>query len=204
MVKKVWFIAFASFFVGILCFSALRFLLVHKNEVHYHANFAVFINGNREKFDNFTFYEEVASCDSSELNNPKHRAHLHDNVNGVVHVHEAAVTWGAMFANLGFTLGNKALVTDKVVFVDEVDGKKLQFVLNGKPVDTVENRVIQSEDALLITYGNDVQATVSQQYGQIAHTAAGYNAQKDPNACTGGKPLTVSERFKAIFNFTEK
>ncbi len=178
-------------------------VLAKNKAVHYHANFALFVNGKRETFDNFTFYEEEAACDLAQADNPKHNAHMHDKVNDLIHVHASAVTWGAFFANIGFTLGNKVVTTENGVFVDGQDGNRLQFILNGTSITSAENRVIKSEDALLISYGPDDATGLTDQYKQIKHSAAAANASKDPAGCGGSATLTLSERFKRAFDFTK-
>ena len=163
MSKKGLFGILGGFIVGLVVFAAARMIFMQTTEVHYHANFGLFVNGERDKFSNFSFYEEIAACSTDEQNNPKHVTHMHDNTFDLVHVHDHAATWGGFFANLGYTLGNKVLVTDKGMFTDGQDGKKLQFLLNGKPVEAVQNRVIQDEDALLISYGNEDATALSAQ-----------------------------------------
>jgi hypothetical protein len=90
----------------------LRLFTLTPHTTHYHANFALYINGQRDEFKSFTFYEEVQSCAGHDTNNPKIRVHLHDQKNDVVHVHDAAVTWGHFFANLGYSLGDTFIKTD--------------------------------------------------------------------------------------------
>src|SRR5687767_1251717 len=106
----------ACFLVGMLWLLAIRFVLIAKIETHYHANFAVYVNGQREEFDNFSFYEEVQACGGDEINNPRTRVHMHDKVNHVVHVHDNAATWGHFFANLGYGLGSNYLKTGDGIF----------------------------------------------------------------------------------------
>lgn len=203
MRKKLWVLLTAGFISGIIVFIGLRVILVKNKDVHYHANFGLFVNGKRDKFSNFSYYEEIAACSDSEINSPKHAAHMHENVYDLVHVHAHAATWGGFFSNLGYTLGNKVLATDDGVFVSGSDGKKLQFLLNGQPVDTVQDRVIQDKDALLISFGDEDSAGLQSQYKQIAHTAAAQDAEQDPAACSGADKLTLIDRFKKAFDFTE-
>ena len=202
MSKKFGAFLLSGLLIGFLLFAGIRVALVKITDVHYHANFALFVNGTRDKFDNFNYYEEIATCSSSEVDNPKHSVHMHNKVSDLVHVHAHAATWGAFFANISYTLGNKVLVTDNGVYVDGQDGKKLQFLLNGKPVQTAEDRVIQSEDALLISYGDEDATGLQTQYNQIARTAAAENKEQDPAACSGTGKLTLKDRFRQAFNFT--
>jgi len=186
--------------IGLCLFVGLRAALVQDHHTHYHANFALFINGERDKFDNFTFYEEVQSCSADDKNNPKTRVHMHDNKNSTVHVHDDNVTWAHFFANLDYALLDDAVQTRKDLFVDEEDGKQLTFILNGKEESSIANRVIQSEDALLINYGDQKQA--EENYKQIEHTAHESNTKPDPASCSGSASLTLGDRFKRALDFT--
>ncbi len=185
-----------SFIAGVLWLAAMRFVTLRNNEVHYHANFALFVNGERHQFDRFTFYEEVQSCGGEEMMNPKTRTHMHENISHVIHVHDAAATWGHFFANLGMTNGDTVFKTDTQTFVED-DKTAIRFILNGEEVDTTANRTIKSADRLLISISTDsVNPDLQSQYGQIQQDAGDYNQKNDPASCTGGKPLTTSERLK--------
>ena len=186
-------------FVLILC---LRFSLIKQNTVHYHANFAVYINGKQETFASPLYYEEVQTCSEDFENQPQHRAHMHDQVNNIVHVHDQAVTWGHFFANLGFGLTKNLIETQDGIFIDKSNGKRLTFYLNGETVDSVANKVIQSEDVLLIDYGNDLAATIKSDYDKISHSAHQANITQDPATCAGSS-LTTSEKLKRTLKFWE-
>lgn len=203
--KKLGIALLVGFIAGVLWLVAIRYITSESDETHYHANFAVYINGERLPFDNPTFYEEVQSCGGDELFNPKIRVHLHDRISHVVHVHDAGSTWGHLFLNLGYTLGNDLLATDTEVFTEE-EGE-LTFILNGNKTSSISNQTIRSEDALVIWYETDnseseeVQAEAGpsdpqQAYEALQKDAAEYNTRQDPSACTGGKQITPAERLK--------
>ncbi len=163
--------------------------------MHYHANFALYINGSKDEFKSFTFYEEVAACDANSQDNPKVRTHMHDQKNHLIHVHDGGVTWGQFFANLGYTLGDDLVQTDNGIYITGDDGNKLSFVLNGNPTTTIANQHINSEDTLLINYGKDNQATLDKRYGGITRDAGQANLTKDPAACSGGHEFTFWSRL---------
>lgn len=187
---------FGGLLLGALIVVLAHFFTIKQSSVHYHANFGLFVNGKRDEFKSFTFYEEVASCGSNDVMNPKIRTHMHNNVNYVVHVHDAAATWGHFFANLGYTLGDTVLKTDDGVFVDGVDGKKLSFLVNGKPVQAIANKTIGDEDVVLISYGNENDAGLQKQYKSIISNAKEYDETADPAACSGAKPLTFWQKLQ--------
>lgn len=198
--KRIALALAVGFLIGVLGLVGLRFITFQDTRTHYHANFALYINGQRDAFNNFTFYEEVQSCSSDDVNNPRTRVHMHDKVNHVAHVHDPASTWGHLFANLSYTLGNDLLKTDKGIFT-ESDKNKLTFMLNGKEIQTIANEPIRSEDVLLINYGNDPQELLESRYDTITKDAADYNKRTDPSSCKGSKSITFMDRLKHALGF---
>lgn len=204
MSKRFILAAVIGFVAGALWLVAVRFITYSPDIVHYHANFALYVNGERENFDNFTFYEEVASCGSDEDNNPKTRVHMHDNVSDVVHVHDAGSTWGHFFSNLGFSLSNSVLQTESGIYIDDADGgKRLRFILNGQESRSIANQTIRSEDTLLITYGDESPETLRERYEAIERSAGEYNQKSDPASCKGSEDLSFGKRLKKAIGINE-
>lgn len=193
--KKQILITVVAFILGMFWLISIRFITAKKTEVHYHANFAVFVDGERLPFDNFTYYEEIASCGGNGEQSPKIRVHMHDDINHVVHVHDNGVTWGHFFANIGFANGDTIFKTDAGTF-EEDKNTKIRFVLNGDEVDTTANRTIGDEDVLLVSIGDPTDEDLKSQFDQIENDANIYNQNDDPSACSGGKPYTFTERLK--------
>lgn len=180
---------------------AIRFAVIKDTSVHYHANFALYINGRQDDFKNFTFYEEVQACSLNDPDNVKTRVHMHEQHAGLIHVHAHGVTWGQFFDNLGYTLGDKVMSTDGGVYVNDQDGNHLSFILNGDPVQAVANRVIKSEDRLLINYGKDNDKVLQERYQSVPSDAHQANTQQDPASCSGSHSLTFSDRLKQALGF---
>ncbi len=200
MRKKLLVGVLGGFIIALLWVVGLRFALYSAENTHYHANFALFVNGERDAFDNFTFYEEVQSCNSENVNNPKIRVHLHDMTPDIIHVHDDGVTWAHFFANLGYGLTNNALETDAGVFVDGEDGNSLTFIINGEPVSAIANRPIGDRDVLLVSYGDEDDAVLQDRFAQVPETAEKFNSKPDPSSCSGSDAASLSERFRhAIF-----
>ncbi len=186
---------------GLLLFISLRVIFAKSHHTHYHANFGLFIDGQRDKFDNFTFYEEVQSCSSDQANNPKTRVHMHNKEFDTIHVHDDAVTWGNFFENLGYTLGYKSVTTNNGTYEDGKDGKQLTFILNGQEIDSAFNRVIGNEDVLLISYGDPAQT--KGQFDEISKSAAEHNHKPDPATCSTSGELTLKDRLKQAVSLTD-
>ncbi len=174
----------------------IRAVTLDTATTHYHGNFALYIDGEHEEFSEPTFYEEVSSC-GSEANSPLTRAHMHDMIGDVVHVHDASSTWGNLFENLGLVLGNNVLYSRTNTYVDGNPGR-LSFILNGKPVQSIANRAIQSEDRLLISYGSEDASELMQRFEAIDQSAAEYNQTADPSACSGSQELGFADRIKLV------
>jgi len=162
----------------------LRYFLVVPTETHFHANFAVYIDGKREEFKDFTYYEEVAACTSAYGDNPKGRVHMHDKVNDVIHVHDKRVTYGDFFANIGWVVGRNVVETRDKTFVSNKDTTRIVYVLNGEKVSSITSKMIQSKDRLLVAVGA-VPSDVKPWYDTLATTAAEFNSRPDPTTCGG-------------------
>jgi hypothetical protein len=114
--------------LGVLMLAALRLALVPPKEpVHHHANVALFVDGSRVDLSGDEYMEDVATCAVGETVLPRARAHLHNNNADVAHVHHEGVTWGHLFANLGFGLGEDYLALDDGPVLTEMEGRTLKF-----------------------------------------------------------------------------
>lgn len=199
MNKKIYFAASFGFLLAIIIFISFRLITFKDPRVHYHANFAIYVNGVRDTLADDSFYEEISACDASQHNNPKSRAHLHDHKNSVIHIHDLAVSWGHLFLNLGYGLTNTSLKTDSGSYIDNDAGSRLHFYLNGIEEKAIANRVIQSEDALLVSYGNEDESSLKSEYASIVKDAAKYNHEKDPASCSGSQAISTLSKLKDIF-----
>ena len=200
--KRLLRVVIVSFLAGIFWLVAVRFVTFNDTRVHYHANFAVFVDGERLPFDTFTFYEEVQSCGGEGEDNPKARAHMHDQINHVLHVHDEAATWGHFFANLGMTNGDTVFKTDADTYV-ESGSLQIRFLLNNEEVNATANRTIKSEDTLLISIGSSSDSQLENQYSQIVQNSAEYNSRNDPSSCTGSRELSNWEKLKKSVGISE-
>lgn len=157
-----------------------------KESVHYHANFALYVNGQQEQFTGPQYYEETAAatCSIEPVNTPNERAHMHDNINSVVHVEDSLVSWGSFMQNLHFAMGDNYLKTADN-FYENNGQSKLSFILNGEKVSSIADRIIGDNDRLLINYGTQTMEELQKEYATVPSNADQYDTTQDPESCSG-------------------
>ena len=192
----------AAVLVGVLALGLARLAFAPLNpSTHHHANWAVFVDGERLDLSGDRFMEEVSACSASDQGIlPTQRIHLHEKVDDVVHVHHPGATWGALMANLDMSLGDRHLFTaDGGRYFHGEDGRSMVFILNGIAVPSVHNRVVASGDRLLISVGPDPDAAEAREYPQVADNALEYNERMDPASCAGHGELPLLTRLRLAF-----
>lgn len=188
---------------GVLLLGTARFLAMPESHaVHYHANWAVFIDGERLDLTANRYMEDIGSCSVDPTRQrPEDRVHMHEANQDVVHVHASGVSWGHFLANLRFAVGDDFLVTDRARY-DPGDGRTLKFILNGQAIRSIANRAIGDEDRLLISFGAESEEEVAaSQFAQVASTAGTFNTMPDPASCSGPHEHTTGEKLRAAFWF---
>jgi len=193
----------AGLLLATIILLGIRFATYSIPHTHYHANFALYINGQREEFKQAQYYEEIAACTLHGAIQPAQRAHMHDEINDVIHVHDDGVTWNQFFNNIGWTLGPNFIQNDKRTLYVEDGANKLNIVLNEQnltDLTSMANEVIKDEDRLLISFGDIDDKTLDKEFKSVAATAHHYDITPDPASCAGqmANP-SVSERFKHLF-----
>lgn len=197
-VNSKWFTAVVCLLLGAAIVIGFRFATYKPDTVHYHANFALYINGKRQEFRGSQYYSEVEMCTSDTAMMPSERAHMHDNVNNVVHVEDHAVTWGQFFTNLGWIMGPTSMVSPDGTVYSEDEDSKLHLMLNGQDytgLGGLQNTVIKDTDKLLVSYGSEDTASLKHQFGAIPSTAKKYDTAKDPASCSGNRGATMRDRM---------
>lgn len=189
--------------LGAMAILVVRFFAYMPEHVHYHANFAVYSNGKREEFKAPQYYQEVAICSANRgVTIPQQRAHMHEDINSVIHVHDHAVTWGQFFENLGWYIGPDFLQTDEDRRYLADGTSRLNIIIDGQDytdLSSITNVVIKDKSRLLVSFGSTDQKTLQAEYGTVAKTAANYDVAKDPASCSGHEAVTTQERFKHLF-----
>jgi hypothetical protein len=147
---------------------------VVRKPTHEHADFALFIRGQRFDFNQPQFV-------SAKENEKSELAHIHEPRFTVVHVHTSGTTWGEFLASLGFKLTDPTLVgvEDAATCLTTPDGQKLcntateklRFIVNGVRVDGVQQSRITDLDRVLISYGPESDTQLQAQYSQVTDQA---------------------------------
>lgn len=202
-IKAKWFIAISCLLLGAAIILGVRFFTYKVDSVHYHANFALYINGQREEFKGMQYYTEVNACMvSNAVKQPSERVHMHDSVNNVVHVEDNSVTWGQFFTNLGWIMGPTSIISPDGTVYGENGDNKLHLMLNNQDYTDfggMQNTVINDKDKLLVSFGNENDSALKQQYNNIPSTAQKYDTTKDPASCSGNHSTTMHDRLVHMF-----
>ncbi len=117
----------------------------YDTEVHVHADFAVYMNGNQLDFSQ-TEYQSSVSHEKDE------DVHLHDGDGKVVHRHAEGVTFAQLLKSIGYELGSDCFTTDAKEQYCTNASNTLAFYVNDTPADKT-TYIPQEEDQILLTYG---------------------------------------------------
>lgn len=200
LTSRVAFLVYGVLLAGLLILG-IRFVSYSELSTHYHANMAVYINGQRERFELPQYYEEVAICGLHDNMTPKMRAHLHNQENSVVHVHDDGVTWGQFFENLGWYVGPDFIRSPAGLYTEN-ESSKLHIMLNGQDLtglSTITNELVGNKDRLLVSYGDVPESELASQYKTVPADAGEYNVKPDPATCAGPGNPGVNERLRNLF-----
>lgn len=119
------------------------------------ASFAIFTNGTFRVFT-ASMYHNLSEDVFIEASNPN-----------IIKIKKAGTTWNDFFSTLPLKITNDCLITGtKETFCSNKD-YSLKFYLNGERKTQILDQVIQDRDTLLITYGNESEATISKQIQRV-------------------------------------
>lgn len=152
---------------------------------HFHANFSMYVNGERIDFSDTEYSEDIAGCSITGDIMPKDRVHLHENNPDTIHVHAAGVSWGHFFANNNIGFWEEYLTLDTGIIYQNNDDTQMQYVINGKIKKNPFNSLIWSKDRLLINYWNLSEEELLKLYETVSDNAWEYNEKYDPGSCGG-------------------
>lgn len=118
--------------------------LLKPKPVHYHAGFQVFKDSKMQNFSDFKYMHE-APCsidgkpiEGATVDEQMEKAHLHDQVGDVVHVHRPGAKWKDLFMNIKYPIQQNAVAYS-----------------NGQKVDNFLDKEIVSYESLIIFEGKE-------------------------------------------------
>lgn len=118
----------------------------HDTEYHVHADFALYINGER--------YDLSAERFMSGSEQVLHEhVHLHDENGDVIHYHAPDISLAEFLASLSFTLTDTCLTTPEGSEYCTSSTSTLQLYVNNEPSSELASYVAADEDRLLLYYG---------------------------------------------------
>jgi len=168
---------------------------------HYHSNFKMFINWELVDFTDDKYSEDVWKCKLDGEMSPKDRVHLHENNPDVIHIHHEWVAWGHFFLNNNFIFWEDYLITDSWEIFNEDEENKLIFILNWKIISNPYNRMIKSEDRLLINYWNETEDfLINERFKQVLNNSGEYNNKYDPWTCSGTNENSILFLIKQLLH----
>lgn len=159
------------------------------DDFHEHADFAVFLNGERFDFEQDEYMSDLLPCDLEETSfipaalahgeishgyaNEREYLHLHGGDGSVVHVHKAGMTWGGFFRSLEMIFNDDAFVDDSGTVYEVDDANEFVYIVNGERVDSLVDREIRDLDRVLISYGaiDRDESEIMSEYGRISNDA---------------------------------
>lgn len=128
-----------------------------RQAVHWHADFALYING--EQFDFNT--PDFVSTEDEELNE---NVHIHEPRYTVVHAHREQSTWNEFFTSLGMKVTDTCVTLKDGTEYCEDGQNHLDFLVNDVPVDGIRDLDISDLQRVLIWYGPE---TADQMVGRF-------------------------------------
>lgn len=137
-------------------------------EIHYHADFAVYLNGERYNFSQ----EKYMSTENKSLSN---FAHFHDMDGNIIHKHAEGVTLGFFLDTLDISLNDSCLILDDDTPYCNDGEKILKMYVNGKENDDFSDYDIHEEDKILISYGDESEEEIQSQLDSLTEDACIYS-----------------------------
>ncbi len=142
MIKKV----FLSILITSIVIAASFFLYktyVYTTPVHYHAGFQIYMNGKLQDYSS-TEFMHLKPCGTHEDTGDKEdeqleKAHLHDNVGDVIHVHRNGVVWNDVFTNLKL----------------QIPTATVSAYMNGKKIVDIKKYPVKPYDSLVLMIGKE-------------------------------------------------
>ncbi len=154
-------------------------------DVHDHADFKVYLDGNLYNFSQGKYM-------SSGNNTLSNFFHLHDMDGNVMHKHMAGVNLEFFFNTLKMKFNSTCFITDNENKYCNDRDKNIKMYVNGMRNYDYENYEFKDLDRILITYGNENEEEIKNQIGSVTDDACIYSKKcpergspPDETSCLG-------------------
>lgn len=159
---------------------------VSQQEYHVHADFAVFVNGQKLNFTQQKYMtletcgnpneeKEHANADLTTLAGMKTVVHLHDLNGNVIHFHNANATLAMFFKTIGFDLTPTCFADDQGTQHCNSNDRKLRVFVNDAEITDFVNYKPRDLDKILVAYGQDSDAIIRDQFASVTNEACIYS-----------------------------
>ena len=135
-----------------------------ETEVHVHADFLVYLNGERLDLTGDQYQSKEGDTQHFYL-------HLHDNNGHVLHRHEEGYTFAQFFDSIGFAMTDECFITDTGEEYCTDEGNVLRLYVNGEVHPHPTSYIIQEEDNILLYYGEANEETIAEYLAEIPDDA---------------------------------
>lgn len=178
----------------LLAILGVKYLFITQQpEFHIHADFAVFVNGERFDFSQLKYMsEEPCTLDEKAKNSGKDIPltdvlHLHDGDGSVIHAHAPHLTYADFFSTLKMKLTKDAFTDDS----GKAEAGPITFILNGEKVDDLSKMEISDLDQVLISVGALSPQELAREKSELTSRACVYsgscirpNVKLTPESCS--------------------
>ena len=149
-----------------------------RQETHDHADFAVYVRGQRLDFNG----PEFLSIEAKDLSK---NVHIHAPRTNVVHIHREQTTWDEFLTSLGMAVDDTCLTLGGGEKLCNAGTETLKFFVNGVRIDSLMFKDLGDLDRVLISFGAEDDTTVRKQIDSVTDEACipgeQCNARIDPN-----------------------
>lgn len=133
-------------------------------DVHEHADFKVYLNGDVYDFSQ----DKYMSTPEHKLSN---FTHLHDGEGEIIHKHMSTITLGDFFESLGMKFTAECFNLEEGVSYCNNSENTLKFFVNGKENRKFDDYELSDLDQILITYGSENDEEIQAQIDSVGDRA---------------------------------
>lgn len=133
-------------------------------DVHEHADFKVYLNGEAYDFAQ----DKYMSTDEHKLSN---FTHLHDGDGELIHKHMSTITLGDFFESLGMKFTEECFTLEDGTAYCNEDEKILKIFVNGEKNRDFDDYELSDLDQILITYGDESDDEIQAQMDSVGDRA---------------------------------